>query len=80
MFGATLKVNANWEHEKEIFFQCIMAKPEIATLLELQVVLSQNQSFFPQLPKPKLHNKLLLRFIEYDCSGFWKSIYFTFYF
>ena len=42
MFGATLKVNANWEHEKEIFFQCIMAKPEIATLLELQVVLSQN--------------------------------------
>ena len=44
MFGATLKVNANWEHEKEIFFQCIMAKPEIATLLELQVVVSQNES------------------------------------
>jgi hypothetical protein len=43
MFGATLKVNANWEHEKEFFFQCIMAKLEITTLLELLVVVSQNE-------------------------------------
>ena len=41
---------------KGFFFQCIMAKPEIATLLELQIVVSQNESFFQQLSQNFITN------------------------